>query len=84
MSDLIKVKVYITDDEMLEKARVVLEQHDEAIEELDTLFEVCKFPEFNYLQKCPIYNNWWIGSIVDESRKEISLSELEQMLKQNK
>ena len=82
MNTLSNIVVYIKDEAMLEEAREILDRNGQTIAD-DNTFSISINNYVNYLRYDEFYiNEWWLGSATE--REEITLTELEQLLKQNR
>jgi len=69
-----EICVHIKDDEMLQKAKELLEKHGEKVDE--TLFFLDD--DMNYLKLGITQKEWWLGF---RTKTEITLDQLEGILK---
>jgi len=73
-----EICVHIKDDEMLQKAKELLEKHGETVN-----YELLNLEEdiiFNYLKFCNVGKDWFVWHKL-EIETEITLDQLEGMLK---
>ena len=74
--------VYIKDEAMLEEAREMLEKYNQPITN-DGTFSLSPDSQQRYLQRYLIGKSFWLGE-KHYTETEITLIELEQLLKQNR
>lgn len=83
-NNLHNIVVFIKDEAMLQEAREILERYgQECTEELGGFYVMEDEPQANYIQMHS-HKEWYLSVKVFEKDTEITLPELEQLLKQNR
>lgn len=82
MNNLSNIVVYIKDEDMLEEVKEMLDKYDEPFTKHPLFCGLLKHDSYNYLAKDD--TNWHIGCKSDVRHTEITLTELEQLLKLTK